>query len=124
MIRYVGYILILTLVGYGCAREIRPELDEERYEKILIELELIHALHMQVMDDSLTQTLLDKVWDKYDISKDDFLTNHALYEQDLQSQVRRMQRISEYLNEEQLQMESRLYELREQERQASESEIP
>lgn len=106
----------------GCDRKVRPDLDETRYEQILIEIELIYALHMQVMDDSLTQSLLDKVWDKYDITEADFLKNHALFEQDLQGQMRRMQRLSEFISEEQLRLESRLYELRDEERRANENE--
>lgn len=121
-IQNIGFVIVFMVIFTGCDRKVRPDLDETRYEQILIEIELIYALHMQVMDDSLTQSLLDKVWDKYDITEADFLKNHALFEQDLQGQMRRMQRLSEFISEEQLRLESRLYELRDEERRANENE--
>jgi hypothetical protein len=101
---------------WGCQEAEKPTITESDYESILYETELIFALHTQFMDTTYTNALLDTVWSKYGTSRDEFLRNHALYERDVQNQIRRVGRVSERLGLELQDLEQKQYNLREEER--------
>lgn len=109
-------LLLLLLSVAACENAEKPTLTEATYESILYEIELVHALHTQLMDTVFTESLLDSVWQKYGTTKDEFLKNHELYERDVQGQVRRVGRISERLGLELQDLEQKQYQLREDER--------
>src|SRR5690606_23062953 len=118
----IAWVSILFLIS-ACSQPPEPSIDEATYEDILIELELIVNLHTQIMDSTLTDSLINLVWDKYQITEDMFKESHQIYVSDVTSQLERIQRISTRLSEEQLETEMKLYEMREQERLETQARI-
>lgn len=109
-------LLILFISVTACSQQQEPSIDEATYEDILIELELIVNLHIQTMDSTLTDSLIDLVWEKYEVTEAMFKESHQIYVSDVTGQLERIQRISTRLSEEHLETEMKLYEMREQER--------
>lgn len=92
---YVFLILFITLLT-GCAEE-KPIVDEETYMEILAELEIIYVVQSHTQKTELTEKLIDEVWLKYNVSNEDFLQSHAVYEKDVTEQLRRVNIIAEKL---------------------------
>lgn len=99
-------ILILSLT-IGCQKE-APSIAEDVYIDILTELELIFVVQSHTKDNELTRELIDDLWGKYDVSEEDFLSSHFIYEQDLDGQIRRIQTIAERLTLKHLALEDSL----------------
>jgi hypothetical protein len=113
----IGAMLVVTLMVFiGCSEAEKPAIDESTYESLLYESELIFALHTQTMDSTLTQTLLDSMWVKYNVTPEQFEQSHRVYERDVDKQLERVMRVAERLGDEHEALELRLYDLREQER--------
>ena len=106
----------LALFLYSCEKSEQPSIDETTYEALLYESELIFALHTQTLDTVLTQSLLDSMWTKYDVTPEQFEQSHRLYERDVEEQLERVMRVAEKLGNEHEELELRLYDLREEER--------
>ncbi|HAC16698.1 MAG TPA: hypothetical protein DCE78_12260 [Bacteroidetes bacterium] len=123
--RWVKSILVLCLlIGLSaCTDDPQPSIDESTYEDILIELELIVTLHTQIMDSTITDSLIGVVWQKYGVTEDMFKESHLIYVQDVDAQLERINRISTRLSEEQLETEMKLFEMREQERLETQARI-
>ena len=109
-------LLCLALFLYSCEDVEQPSIDAPTYEALLYESELIFALHIQTMDTTLTQTLLDSMWTKYNVTPEQFEQSHRLYERDVEGQLERVMRVAEKLGNEHEELELRLYDLREEER--------
>ena len=122
---WLAYLLGLgLLVGLSaCESDPQPSIDESTYEDILIELELIVTLHTQIMDSTLTDSLIGVVWQKYGVTEELFNESHLIYVQDVDAQLERIKRISTRLSEEQLETEMKLFEMREQERLETQARI-
>lgn len=109
-------ILVLALFLYSCDDAEQPSIDETTYEALLYESELIFALHTQTLDTVLTQSLLDSMWTKYNVTPEQFEQSHRIYERDVEEQLDRVMRVAEKLGNEHEELELRLYDLREEER--------
>jgi hypothetical protein len=107
----------------ACESDPKPSIDEYTYEDILIELELIVTLHTQIMDSTLTDSLIGEVWEKYAVTQDMFEESHLIYVQDVEAQFERVKRISTRLSQEQLETEMKLFDMREQERLETQARI-
>ena len=123
--RWVAYITAFSLMGSlsACESDPKPSIDEYTYEDILIELELIVTLHTQIMDSTLTDSLIGEVWEKYAVTQDMFEESHLIYVQDVEAQFERVKRISTRLSQEQLETEMKLFDMREQERLETQARI-
>lgn len=87
---------LILIVTIGCQRG-APSIAEEVYIDILTELELIFVVQSHTKDNELARELIDDLWRKYDVSEEDFLSSHFLYEKDIDGQIRRVQTIAERL---------------------------
>jgi hypothetical protein len=99
--------IIIFLTAIGCQKP-SPTVDEDVYVDMLTELELIFVLQSQTKEAELTQELIDGLWEKYDVSEEDFLYSHFIYEQDIDGQIRRIKTITERLTLKHLSMEDSL----------------
>ncbi len=109
-------ILLIPFTVISCDEVEKPSIDEATYEALLYESELIFALHTQTMDTVLTQSLLDSMWTKYNVTAEEFEQSHRLYERDVEEQLERVLRVAEKLGSEHEKLELKLYDLREEER--------
>lgn len=112
----IVFLILFFLVMTSCDRAEKPLIDENTYESLLYESELIFALHIQTMDTTLTESLLDSMWAKYNVTGEQFEQSHNIYERDVENQLERIMRVAERLAREHEELELRLYDLREEER--------
>lgn len=113
---HIALLMMFLVVITSCNEAEKPSIDETTYESLLYESELIFALHIQTMDTVLTQSLLDSMWTKYNVTQEQFEQSHRLYERDVEKQLKRVMRVAEKLGNEHEELELRLYDLREEER--------
>lgn len=88
--------VMFMLATSGCSEE-TPSIDEEVYMEVLAELELIHVFHSHTGEKERAAGLINEVWKKYQISEEEFLSSHFIYERDTEGQIRRIQTITEKL---------------------------
>jgi len=112
----IALLMLFFMAITSCDKAEKPLIDETTYESLLYESELIFALHIQTMDTVLTQSLLDSMWTKYNVTLEQFEQSHRLYERDVEKQLQRVMRVAEKLGNEHEELELRLYDLREEER--------
>src|SRR5690554_3943967 len=94
---HIALLMMFLVVITSCNEAEKPSIDETTYESLLYESELIFALHIQTMDTVLTQSLLDSMWTKYNVTQEQFEQSHRLYERDVEKQLKRVMRVAEKL---------------------------
>lgn len=101
-------ILAVLLLSTGCGDDQpRPPenlIEEDRYIELLAELQMIRSYQEFLPRDSTTvDSLIGVVYDKYDISREQFIESHNYYRQDLEGQVERLDEAIERIRMDQVQ---------------------
>ncbi|WP_018127840.1 hypothetical protein [Balneola vulgaris] len=84
-------LFILTALQLSCVEEYKVEapadlMSEDLYLDIFLELELLKVYYDPSLPPQKPDSLLNAIWDKYDISKEEFLTSHQFYQSQVAAQ--------------------------------------
>ncbi|HET6528857.1 MAG TPA: DUF4296 domain-containing protein [Balneolaceae bacterium] len=94
-------LIILLLLSFGCKQTPeKPErlIPEKKYINLLVELQLVRSFSETTSKDSLsTDSLMQEVFNKYDISRQVFEQSHKYYEKFPKQQKERINRAIELL---------------------------
>ncbi len=92
-------VIGLWILLSSCDTEKAP-LDEETYVTLLTESMLIQAAYNAEYDTLITLNLYHDVLKHYDVTHEDFLESHRIYQLDIQEQERRLRRVMDALTKE------------------------
>lgn len=99
-------IFCIGLIGYACSNGNSPPEDllaEATYVDLLIELQLAESYYTQIKADSTAADSMRRViFEKYDLSQEQFRTSHQYYQQDIEGQRERISTAIENLRKDRL----------------------
>lgn len=78
----------------------RPPLEEDLYVTLLTESMLIQAAYNAEYDTLITLNLYHDVLKHYDVTHEDFVESHRIYQLDIEEQERRLRRVLDALTAE------------------------
>lgn len=98
-------ILILAFVSFfACSQEEQPPenlLPEEIYIRLLGELHLAHNLgDLEPENQSMIDSVLSEIFSEYNTSEEQFRLSHYYYQEDLEGQIKRVEKLQEKLRHE------------------------
>lgn len=107
-----GFISLFTLAG--CGKSEKPEnlIEEDTYIDILVELQLTRTHHNALPDSVNADSLIQLIYEKYDVDENQFVNSHTYYQTQVRSQLGRTDNAIERLQEEQQRIEDRMDSLR------------
>lgn len=93
------WILCLLLSGCLMGKDSPPDLiKEDTYINLMVEMQLVKILQESVPPDSnVTDSLIPKVFEKYNVTKEQFKRSHNYYQQQISAQQRRIDEAIERL---------------------------
>jgi hypothetical protein len=97
MIRWA--VMLLMVLVASCDLE-RPPLEEDLYVTLLTESMLIQAAYNAEYDTLITLNLYHDVLKHYDVTHEDFVESHRIYQLDIEEQERRLRRVLDALTAE------------------------
>lgn len=112
----VSSFLILVpvlLLLVACFNE-KPEIPEETYIRLLAEIELAQVVLIQTHDTELVNLIMEKIWESYGVTREDFMQSHKIYESDPFGQEKRIEKAADILTEEHNRLDVLIREKREQ----------
>ena len=105
--RITHKILILILVSAsvsGCSKDEQPPenlLPEEVYIRLLGELHLAHNLgDLEPENQAMIDSVLTEIFSEYNTSEEQFRLSHYYYQEDLDGQIKRVDKLQEKLRHE------------------------
>jgi len=121
-VRFLLYIFIGLILFTSCT-DSQPDnlLEEDVYESIFIELAIIDQLEATLLGEYTRRELRQMVYDHYGVTAEDFAETHAFYEQNIEKQLERVDRINERMRSERFDIDESEREFRTQNRRSAES---
>lgn len=100
-------ILIIILASasvFGCSKDEQPPenlLPEEVYIRLLGELHLAHNLgDLEPENQAMIDSVLTEIFSEYNTSEEQFRLSHYYYQEDLDGQIKRVNKLQEKLRHE------------------------
>ncbi len=76
-------------------------IDEETYERMFIEFAIVNQMDRNLLEENQTRDdLRAKIYDFYGVTEEEFSLSHEYYENDLDEQLERLERINQIIREE------------------------
>ena len=105
------FLLAVVLLYVGCTdNESQPPeniIEEDRYIDLLAEFQMIRSYQETLPKDSvIVDSLTRVVYEKYDISRDQFIESHNYYRQNFEEQIERLDEAIERIRMDQIQQDT------------------
>ena len=101
MQRYFRLTIILALLSLtlfqACSDEPDQLLDEETYSNVLAELTIVNQIEETYLGDRTKEQLRKEVFEKYQVTREQFRISHDYYQRDMESQIQRVEEIRQRL---------------------------
>lgn len=94
--------LILFTALPGCDDEPEDLLSEETYTHVFSELLILRQMNDRQLQSASRDSLELRIYDKYDISREQFEVSHHYYQKNPEEHFDRIERVREILEEEQI----------------------
>jgi len=109
------FLLILFVTGVlagGCEQDQKPEnlIPDSTYVQVITELSLVRAFEHQHRDTVNTAQVVQKIFDKYHINREQFMESHRYYQDNIKAQKKRFQEVMNSLQKEMIHSEKSGYE--------------
>ncbi|MCC5942527.1 MAG: DUF4296 domain-containing protein [Balneolaceae bacterium] len=119
-------LLLLIFAGlmlFTACTDSQPDtlVPEDIYESIFIELAIIDQLEEVLLGGHTRRELRQKVYQHYGVTAEDFAISHEYYEQNIDEQIQRIERINERLRDERSAIDESERQFRDQNRRSAES---
>lgn len=102
MKKLLGMVAVFLLFA-GCdTQSSKPEelIDEETYERMFIEFALINQLDERLKKNRPEEELRQMVYDHYGVTREQFRLSHQYYEQNIDDQLKRVNKMTQSLKTE------------------------
>ncbi len=101
-IRIIPIFAGILLLFSACTDSVPEQvIDEETYIKMFIEFAVVNQMDKNLLNDNQTRDdLRAKVYEHYGVSKEEFMISHEFYENDLDKQLERLERINQAIRDE------------------------
>jgi hypothetical protein len=96
-------LFIIFLLFFVACEDKKPEgvIDEQTYKNMFIELAIVNQYDHNLLEEGTTRDdLRQKVYQHYGVSEEVFAISHEYYENNLDEQLERLERINEIIREE------------------------
>lgn len=97
----VLYAAVVLLGGWACDSQHSPPenlIGEETYIDLIVEFQLLRSYQQSLPADSnVTDSLTDVIFEKYKISKDQYLRSQEYYQQDIEKHKNQLEKAIERL---------------------------
>jgi hypothetical protein len=101
----VNRIFLLILSAFFLlmlpACESSPDiLEEELYEKLLLEFSLLNQMDEAFLQENPREELQEKIYDQYGVSEENFRRSHEYYQRNIENQIMRIEELGLLLRQE------------------------
>ena len=117
-------LIIIFLLIFAACEDNKPEglIDEQTYEKMFIELAIVNQYDRNLLEEGVTrEDLRQQVFLHYGVSEEDFVISHEYYENNLDQQLERLERINKIIRDEREKITEAEEQYREQNRESVDS---
>lgn len=117
------YLVFILFIMLAACTDSEPEnlISEEVYEMIFIELAIIDQVEEVLLGEYSRQELRQEMYAHYGVSAEEFANTHQFYEQNIDEQLRRIDRINDRLRNERTFIDESERDFRAQNRRTAES---
>ena len=97
-------LVIFPFSIFACSEEEQPPenlLPEDTYIRLLGELHIAHNLgDLEPENQAMIDSVLSEIFSEYDTNEEQYRVSHYYYQEDLESQVKRVEKLQEQLRHE------------------------
>lgn len=119
------FLFVLVLLFVSCQRNTPDDLiPEDEYVQIFTELIILNQINDEQLNDVAREDLEHQIFDKYEVTKEEFRISHTYYQKKPEKQLERIRIIEESIQEQRKELQDKYNDDRERllEESAAESD--